>query len=368
MGGYAFAVRASVHVPACPVVLALLAALLAACAGQGKASVAPATVAPTSTAAGALPASLATSPVVATRSWTWESTNGIEVETRHWSIKSSLRSANFLGSLPGFYEAALANYRTGLVPLPEPPQRMEACLFGTREEWARYTQHRLGDDAATYLKMGRGGFTTAGEAVLYDIGPRDTLAIAAHEGWHQYSQTTFRSALPVWLEEGIACYMEGFRMPPGAPVPTFLPWRNAERYSELRSAFRKGRLPALREFLEGSPQSFLAVSRDAQLAYYAQAWALVHFLREGEGGRWRPRLEAALQQAVRGELPAAARTGPGFLVIAIEPDFDAFARAYDRFVGALVDANSWDRVIRGESPLEPATSAPDTTSLPRNRP
>ena len=213
--------------------------------------------------------------------------------------------------------------------------------------------------------MGRGGFTTAGEAVLYDIGPRDTLAIAAHEGWHQYSQTTFRTALPVWLEEGIACYMEGFRMPPGAVVPTFLPWRNAERYSELRSAFRKGRLPSLREFLEGSPQSFLAVSRDAQLAYYAQAWALVHFLREGEGGRWRPRLEAALLQAVNGELPAAARSGPGFLIVAIEPDFDAFARAYDRFVGALVDANSWDRVIRGESPLEPASPPADASSAPR---
>lgn len=348
-----------------PSVLAVLAALPVACAGQGRQQVAPATVAPTATAAGALPASLATSPVVATRAWTWESTNGIEVDTQHWSIKSSLRSANFLGSLPGFYEAALANYRTGLVPLPEPPQRMDACLFGTRDEWARYTQHRLGDDAATYLKMGRGGFTTAGEAVLYDIGPRDTLAIAAHEGWHQYSQTTFRAALPVWLEEGIACYMEGFRMPPGAVVPTFLPWRNAERYSELRSAFRKGRLPALREFLEGSPQSFLAVSRDAQLAYYAQAWALVHFLREGEGGRWRPRLEAALQQAVRGELPAAARTGPGFLVVAIEPDLDAFARAYDRFVGALVDANAWDRVIRGESPLEPASPPADASSAPR---
>ena len=357
--------RTSVPVTVLPIVLAALGVLQVACTGQGRQAVAPATVAPTSTAAGALPASLATSPVVSTRSWTWESTNGIEVDTQHWSIKSSLRSANFLGALPGFYEAALANYRTGLVPLPAPPKRMEACLFGTRDEWARYTQHRLGDDAATYLKMGRGGFTTAGEAVLYDIGPRDTLAIAAHEGWHQYSQTTFRTALPVWLEEGIACYMEGFRMPPGAVVPTFLPWRNAERYSELRSAFRKGRLPSLREFLEGSPQASLAVSRDAQLAYYAQAWALVHFLREGEGGRWRPRLEAALQQAVRGELPAAARTGPGFLVVAIEPDFDAFARAYDRFVGALVDANAWDRVIRGESPLEPASPPAEAPSAPR---
>ncbi len=317
---------------------------------------------------GALPVGLTTSPVVATREWKWQQVDGLEIDTKNWTIRSSLRSANFTGSLPGFYEATLTNYREGLVPLPAPPRRLEACVFGTREEWSRYTQHRLGADAAPYLKMGRGGFTSGGEAVLYDIGPRDTLAIAAHEGWHQYSQTTFKNALPVWLEEGIACYMEGFRMPQGAPVPTFLPWRNPERYAELRTIARKSRLASLREVLEGSPQSFLEVSRDSQLAYYAQVWTLVHYLREGEGGRYRAGLERVLADAVSGklvdrmrnatELPndrgrsiaSHARTGIWVVLVYFDADFERFARGYDRFVGSLIDANAWDRVMRGESP------------------
>ncbi len=327
-------------------------------------------------ARGALPAALTTSPVVATREWKWNATQGLEIDTRHWTIRSSLRSSSLAGTLPAFYEAALRNYRNGLVALPSPPRRLEACVFGTRDEWARYTQHRLGSDAAPYLKMGRGGFTSDGEAVLYDIGPRDTLAIAAHEGWHQYSQTTFAHSLPVWMEEGIACFMEGFRQPPGAAEPTFLPWRNPERYAELRTAARKGRLASLREVLEGSPQSFLAVSRDSQLAYYAQVWALIHFLRDGEGGRYRAGLELLLADAVSGGIPARVRAsaaipdsrgrrlaseskaGIWLILVYLDDDYDRFERAYDRFVGSLLESNSWDRIMRGESPLAAVGPAP----------
>ena len=326
----------------------------------------------------ASPAALATSPVTSTREWTWRGVSGIQVETHHWTIRSSLRSANFTGSLPAFYEAALRNYRTGLVPLPAPPKRLETCVFGTREEWARYTEHRLGSDAGPYLGMGRGGFTSGGEAVLYDIGPRDTLSIAAHEGWHQYSQTTFRNSLPVWLEEGIACYMEGFRQPLGSPEPAFLPWRNTERYAELRSSARKGRLSELRAVLEGSPQSFLAVSRDAQLSYYAQVWAFVHFLRDGEGGRYRAGLERMLGDAVRGtigesirscgaldarakRLAASAKSGTWLVTVYLDADFEAFERSYDRYVGALLENNGWDRILRGECPLDPPASPAQAT-------
>jgi hypothetical protein len=316
------------------------------------------------------------SPVTATREWKWERIDGLEVDTNHWTIRTSLRSAAFASTLPVFYEAALANFRQGLVPLPPPPKRLQAFVFGTRDEWARYTQHTLGSDAAPYLKMGRGGFTTDGQAVLYDIGPRDTLAIAAHEGWHQYSQTTLKSTLPIWLEEGIACYMEGFRQPRDAAQPTFLPWRNSERYFELRTAARRDRLATLRELVDGSPQSFLERSRDAQLAYYAQVWALVHFLREGEGGKYRAALGTLMDDAVTGkvadgirscphipkgrarESAARSRTGPWLVLAYFNPDFEEFSREFDRFQGALLENNSWDRVMRGESPVERVPAEP----------
>ena len=167
--------------------LACMGVLVAAgCQGGGGSTKTSSVTAP-GAARGSLPASLVTSPIVSTREWRWNSVEGIEIDTRSWTIKSSLRSANFTGALPAFYEAALRNYRNGLVALPAPPRRLEACVFGTREEWSRYTEHRLGSEAGPYLKMGRGGFTSGGEAVLYDIGPRDTLAIAAHEGWRNPS-------------------------------------------------------------------------------------------------------------------------------------------------------------------------------------
>jgi hypothetical protein len=173
------------------------------------------------------------------------------------------------------------------------------------------------------------------------------------------------------LEEGIACFMEGFRQPPGAPEPSFLPWRNPERYAELRSAARKGRLATLREVLEGSPQSFLAVSRDAQLCYYAQVWVLVHYVRDGEGGRYRAGLEQMLADAVDGSIPDRIRRSPAipdargrrlaaesksgiWLVLAyLDDDYERFERGYDRFLGSLIESNAWDRIMRGESPIAP---------------
>ena len=266
--------------------LAALVALSGACAAVATSCTSapaarPAPVAAPGTSRGALPASLAVSPVVSTREWRWTSVQGLEVETAHWTIRSSLRSATFTGSLPAFYEAALRNYRNGLVTLPEPPRQLEACVFGTREEWSRYTEHRLGSDAGPYLKMGRGGFTSGGEAVLYDIGPRDTLAIAAHEGWHAYTQRVFRHPLPVWLEEGLACYMEGVRGNSNGAPPTFMPWRNFERFGELRDVVARERFVSLAELVEGTPQDYLRDGRNTLLGYYAQTWALVHFLMEG---------------------------------------------------------------------------------------
>ncbi len=364
---YADGVRSSTRALSAASVAAAL--LGAACASKPR----PVPSAPAPGAArGGLPVELDASPVVSRREWRWNSVEGLEVDTAHWRVRTSIRNSSLLATLPGFYEAALRNYRIGLVPLPAPPRRLESCILGNREEWARFTEYRLGPDAAPYLRMGRGGFTSGGEAVLYDIGYRDTLTIAAHEGWHQYSQTTLRNALPVWLEEGIACFMEGFRLMPGAKEPVFLPWRNTERYTELRNTIRRRTPYPLREVLEGSPQSFLERGRDAQLAYYAHVWALVHFLRDGCEGRYRPGLERLLDDAVKGKvleriaaspaipdargrrLAGEAKAGVWLVLVYFDQDFQGFAESYERFIRAIVDSNAWDRLSRGESPLGPA--------------
>ena len=46
--------------------------------------------------------------------------------------------------------------------------------------------------------------------------------------------------------------------------------------------------------------------------------------------------------------------GPGLILAYFNPNFEEFAAQYDAFVGALLESNAWDRVMRGESPLTPA--------------
>jgi hypothetical protein len=218
----------------------------------------------------------------------------------------------------------------------------------------------LPDQAGTYLAMGRGGFTTRGASVLYYIGRRDTFAILAHEGWHQYAQRTLRTQLPLWLEEGIATWMEGhLRHPDG--IPKFRSWANLERFDTLRDAVRLQRLIALPDLLEKPPQEFLEGGTSRLLVYYAQVWALVHFLAEGEGGRYRTGLQQVLIDAAQGHLAGKVamgprqgetRYGPAVVKTYFDADLDDFAKRYSAFVAAIVRTGAKDRITQGRSPLE----------------
>ena len=212
------------------------------------------------------------------------------------------------------------------------------------------------------------------ESVLFDLGRWDTLALAAHEGWHQYTQATFKHPLPIWLEEGLATYMEGSRWSRGDERPVFVPWRNYERYGELRESSRAGELISLDELIEGVPQNFLKRDgRSKLLTYYAQVWALAQFLAEGEDGRYRAKLEELLQDAAAGRtagklatsphLPTgrprmmASKLGKAVILAYFNPDFAEFKEQYDKFVELLLRRGAGDAIWRGESPLKASEKA-----------
>jgi hypothetical protein len=247
---------------------------------------------------------------------------------------------------------------------------MRTNVFHERAEWLEYTKIRLPEEFDTYSRLGRGGYTTQSEAVLYYIGRRSTLAITAHEGWHQYTQATFKHQLPLWLEEGIATYMEGFALGgQGGNTPRFMPWRNQDRYYELRLAVYRDRLIPLIELLARSPQDFLREGSNGLLRYYAQSWALVHFLMEGEGGRYRAGLEDVLSDAAHGRLYGRlaasdaipgpgrrssvlrSRTGPAVALEYFSDDFDEFEAQYEAFVRDIASRGNRRRIERGQSPV-----------------
>jgi hypothetical protein len=230
--------------------------------------------------------------------------------------------------------------------------------MATRDQWAQLTRQLMGEHAPTYLRIQRGGFASGGRAILWSIGRRDTFAIAAHEGWHQFTQRTFRDELPPWLEEGIGVYMEGFRfddIDPAQPIPA--PWANLERFDQLVRASAEHRLEPLSSLIYSSPQELIHRSTDTTLTWYAQVWALTHFLSQPA---YRERLRMLLADAAHGTVQAAVRSRLSRPRDAGPPTMDDVFAAYfgpiremdsgyREFVEAIVRADR-DRIAGGSSP------------------
>jgi hypothetical protein len=289
--------------------------------------------------------------------WRFAGHDGQIVTTPHYTLYTTLSRHSVVDRLPLFLERGLVQYTTAFGRLPMPESRLVTYLFETRNQWEAKTRQMLPDQAGTFLTLGRGGFTTRGTSVLYYIGRNDTLAIAAHEGWHQYSQSALGNQIPLWLEEGIATYMEGYHSYPDG-VPKFRPWANLERYHTLRRAVRADRMIPLTELLRRTPQSFLADGKTRLLVYYAQVWALVHFLDEGEDGRYRDALRRVLIDASQGRLAGRQRSadegrlGPGVITAYFDPDLVAFEKRYLQFVHRIVRTGGRNRIVQGRNPLE----------------
>lgn len=290
--------------------------------------------------------------------WQFAGFDGHEITTPNYRIYTTARSDDFVEQLPVFFEAALNHYCSFLADLPRPPDRMDTFLFQDRRQWQVKTQELLPRQAEMFGTLGRGGFATRGIAVLYYIdwssrrGSRDTFAITAHEGWHQYTQSTFEHSLPVWLEEGIATYMESIRVDQDGSVQ-FRPWTNRERWRALYKAAHNDALIPLNELLDHSPQHFLERGRGQLLTYYAQVWALTRFLAEGADGAHASVFREVLMDAADGRLvdrlmsemgiaqsrrrmaSRMSRSGPWLIDAYFTNDRDAFEREYLEYVEHL---------------------------------
>ena len=308
-------------------------------------------------------------PVAISRkeSWSFIEPGGSILSTPHFRIFTTAKSGVILDRLPNFTESSLARYSTSITALPAPARQLDTYFLATRPQWARMTQSLMGPEAEKLLRIQRGGFAHQGQGVFFDIGPRDTFALMAHEGWHQYTQSTFRQPLPVWLEEGIATTMEGFRWDDtNLDVPVFLPWANLERFDMLRSAHTSKRLISLHRLFATTPQEELSVSQDGTLIYYSQVWALSLFLIEGENGKYRPGLEQLLKDAAAGTVFAKIarslgtqaaqstllrRRGPEIFMSYFSKNISAVETEYQDFIARVTAVGAKERIVRGESPL-----------------
>lgn len=305
--------------------------------------------------------------IISDEPWSYGGRSGRVITTPHFRLHTTVTRNLLLERAPNFIEIALASYRTSLGDLPEPGARLDTFLMNSRPQWESMTRTVAGAQSETYLRIPRGGFALGGKGVYYDIGPRDTLSIAAHEGWHQYTQSTFKQPLPLWLEEGIAAYYEGFRWDrTDNTLPVFLPWSNPQRFDDLRRAHAEGRLIPLTRLLVSRPQDLIEHTDGRALTYYAQVWALTHFLHEGENAKYRAELERLLQDAATGELGPTVtgrigaraarrqiyrRVGDAVFKAYFTEDLDEAQAEYDRFVRTVTLPGTRGAMTAGESPL-----------------
>lgn len=305
-----------------------------------------------------------------------EGPTGSLIVTDNYQMYTTLEDGWLYEKMPAFLETALEHYRSAVIDLPPPPEPLDTYIFSERNQWQAFTRMLLPGEAGVYLSLGKGGFTTDTKAVLYDIGRWDTLCITAHEGWHQYAQATFKESLPAWFDEGMATWMEGCRFERSQDEPTFIPWRNFERFNELRRCARIGRMYPLFDLLNQSPQYFLKSGREHLLAYYAQVWAFMHFLMEGEDGRYRSGVERVLEDARDGRLgrtmatspqlgtiverrrAASASRGLALAIVYFNSDLDELEDEYRLFLEQVIGRGSGSDIARGRSPIAPEEPAP----------
>lgn len=343
-------------------------------AGAGSAGNSPGDHAPGAPLPGATSAGGSRGTALERREWVFAETRGIEIRTPRFVIRTTSEDALLRSRLPVLLEAAHDQYTRALGPLPAPVAPLETYVLASRTQWTRLARQMLGASATPYLNIARGGFAAEGRALLYDIGAPDTLLIAAHEGWHQYTQRTFRDPLPLWLEEGVASYMEGHRW--DGPAPVFMGWSNPERFDELRAAMSTGRLLPLRDLLQVAPGALVDGNSAGALVYYAQAWALVHYLREECGPEGPAALSRLLADAADGRLRTVLtirlgergalavlqrRTGTAVFEAYFGEDLSRHEAAYRAFVERIVRPGARDRIVAG---LSPAGGAPVQASVP----
>ena len=300
--------------------------------------------------------------------WEFSGRDGWVVRTRHYRIFTTETDAVLRERMAVFLEHALAHYTNDLAELPPPPMKLDVYLMDNRPQWVEVTRRLLGSRGDRIVGVPRGGFATRGIGVYYDLGLRDTMSVAAHESWHQYTQRTFGDRLPVWLEEGLAVWMEGHRWRGGVPV--FEPWANTGRFDRLREVVSAGRLSSVGSLVEQSPGAHLTSggpAGDGVLDFYAQVWALVHFL-SAEPGR-RASLERLVADAaagrmwrvvagergsgagVRGGVTRADAPGLGSAVLrAYFGPASELEAGWRRFCGRVTAPGGRDAIVSGRAP------------------
>ena len=214
----------------------------------------------------------------------------VTIRTAHFVILSSAptNQAWEIARTSESLYAAYTNLLGARVPLlaKHPPLRMK--LYHDREEFRRCA-HVFGYAEAYYRKP-------YCHAYYDETGP-NAYHWMLHEVTHQLSAEVAQLDLAQWLDEGLADYFGSSLLPHGVLSPgtvdvnTYPVWwiESIATSGVLEADLRNGSVIPLRALITG--RGGPSLNQKLNL-YYLEWWTLVHFLFDGEDGRYR---EGAMQ-------------------------------------------------------------------------
>jgi hypothetical protein len=258
--------------------------------------------------------------------WRFDGVEGRRVLTPHFAIYSTLADTPLEEALPDYLEAAYREYAALVPPKAGKAERLETYVFDQRSQWERFTARRFPGRFHVYRQITAGGYSEGTVCAVYYIRRPYTLSVLAHEGMHQYLAQNSDVRLPAWLNEGLATYCESFELPGGAV--RFTPKRNTFRTNALREALQAGSVLRLREMLATDAGAVIVQGQSVKTrTYYAQAWALVMYLRHGAMGRYAGGFNRLMRDLATGEAPTMAQAAK---IRAQEPAATSFGEAVFR--------------------------------------
>lgn len=240
--------------------------------------------------------------------WGNQFSSGLKLTTDHYEIFTTLEQPLILRMIPGFVESAYRGYNDQLAQPIETSNKFTIYLFADRRQWEDFTIAFAGDQAPMFLKIKTGAYYLNGACVVYDIGPKRTLAAVGHEGWHQFNSRLFEYRLPSWLDEGVAMLFEASVYEHG--LFRFDPSTNVQRLGALKETLDKSKLLTLEELILTSPGEVLATDQtETVMAFYSQSYALIRFLRESSYGKRLASYHRLLQDGLDGRWPLDESAG-----------------------------------------------------------
>jgi len=207
-----------------------------------------------------------------------------EYETAHYRVTTDI-SAEATRRYGDNLEAAWRHYASSFKgPAPRPGAKPRVSIFMTAENYYTYFELLSEDRGQNTLGVFWPGLN---ELVLFekagDLG--DTTHTLYHEAVHQFMTLLTNRTPPFWYNEGIAEYMGAIEIKDGKVTRKGL---ILERLPYAQLAIEVKADLTFDKIMNETPREFYSGNVGLK---YAQAWSMIHFFYEFDGGKYRPLIE-----------------------------------------------------------------------------